>query len=223
MTRPVRITTVVIAFLIAVAIVISVFLYLIKYPATASAATGSTPGEYNVTMQTVGSLNYGEHSTWVSYMIQENGKWVHTTVLQVPANTLVHFTISQYDTGSPIRNPFMDQVQGTEGGTEILNGKPVKIVNDFSDNGIGHTFAIPSLGVSVPLPGVSENSTNFCDSPAPCSESFDHNTVQFTIRTPAAGIYPWQCFVPCAAGWPVGFGGPMSTFGYMGGYLKVVA
>jgi hypothetical protein len=222
MTRPVRITVVLVAFVAAVAAVIGVFLYLIKYPATVTSPS-SAPGEANVTLETVGALNYGEHATWVSYLAQENGQWLHTTVLKVPANSLVHFTITQYDTGSPIRNPFMDQVQGTVDGVEVLNGKPVKIVNDFSDNGIGHTFAIPSLGISVPLPGVSGDSTNFCDSPAPCPTTYDHNTIEFTIHTGAPGTYPWQCFVPCAAGWPIGFGGPMSTFGYMGGYLKVVA
>jgi hypothetical protein len=58
---------------------------------------------------------------------------------------------------------------------------------------------------------------------APCDSSFAHNTIQFTIKTPAAGLYPWQCFVPCGLGWPYGNGGGMSTLGYMGGFLKVVA
>ena len=42
------------------------------------------------------------------------------------------------------------------------------------------------------------------------------------IHTPGKGLYRWQCFVPCAAGFIQGFGGPMQTVGYMGGFLKVV-
>jgi len=50
-----------------------------------------------------------------------------------------------------------------------------------------------------------------------------HTTVIFTIRTGNAGTYRWQCFVPCAAGFILGFGGPMQSVGYMDGYLNVVA
>lgn len=196
------------------------FVYLISYPPTIAAA-GTTSD--NVTLQTVGAIGTGNHPTWVSYLAQQNGNWVHSTVIQVPANSDVHFKIYQYDSGSPLRNPFMDQVQGTTDGTETLNGVPVRIINDNADGGIGHTFAIPSLGVYVPLPGVPSTATNTCSTPAPCATTFDHNTVEFTIHTGAAGTYTWQCFVPCGLGYLVGNGGPMSTFGYMGGYLKVVA
>ncbi len=57
----------------------------------------------------------------------------------------------------------MDQVQGTVDGTEVVNGgAPVRIINDNTDNGIGHTFAIPTLGVSVPMPGIPSEATNVC-------------------------------------------------------------
>ena len=57
---------------------------------------------------------------------------------------------------------------------------------------------------------------------APCPLSTDHETVTFTFRTPGKGLYRWQCFVPCAAGFVYGFGGPMQTVGYMDGYVNVV-
>ena len=44
----------------------------------------------------------------------------------------------------------------------------------------------------------------------------------FTFRTGKPGHYRWQCFVPCAAGFLYGFGGPMQTIGYMDGFLNVV-
>ena len=42
------------------------------------------------------------------------------------------------------------------------------------------------------------------------------------IRTGKTGWIRWQCFVPCAAGFFTGFGGPMQTIGYMDGFLHVV-
>ncbi len=196
------------------------FAYLISYPSTVVAAATASD---TVVLQSVGAIGLGNHPTWVSYMAQENGNWVHSTVLTVPANSDVHFKIYQYDSGSPLRNPYMDQVAGTVGGTETLNGQVVRIVNDNADGGIGHTFAIPSLGVYVPMPGISSLQTNACSTPVPCATTFDHNTVEFTIHTGAPGTFTWQCFVPCGLGFLIGNGGPMSTFGYMGGYLKVVA
>jgi hypothetical protein len=222
MSRPMRATAVGVAFAVLAAAVIVIGIYFTSYPPTvAAAATGS--GEQDIHLQAVPALGYGPHPTYVSYLAEINGKWVHTTMFKLKANTLVHFTIDQYDTGSTLRNSFMDQVQGTVGGTEVLNGgTPVRIINDNTDNGIGHTFAVPTLGISVPMPGIPSAATNVC-SIAPCDSSFDHNTITFTIKTPAAGIYPWQCFVPCGLGWPYGNGGGMSTLGYMSGFLKVVA
>jgi hypothetical protein len=49
-----------------------------------------------------------------------------------------------------------------------------------------------------------------------------HRTITFTFRTGAPGHFRWQCFVPCAAGFIYGFGGPMQTIGYMDGFLNVV-
>ena len=84
-----------------------------------------------------------------------------------------------------------------------------------------HVFAIPAVGLSVPLEGVPDNAKNPCSN-APCPLSMDHETISFTFRTPAKGLYRWQCFVPCAAGFIQGFGGPMQTVGYMDGFIKTV-
>jgi hypothetical protein len=84
-----------------------------------------------------------------------------------------------------------------------------------------HTFAIPQLHLIVPLKGVADDAKNQCGF-APCPMSNAHNTITFTFRTPGKGHYRWQCFVPCAAGWIYGFGGPMQTLGYMDGFLNVV-
>jgi hypothetical protein len=99
-----------------------------------------------------------------------------------------------------------------------INGKSAQTI-DQAD--AAHTFAIPDLGVSVPLKGVSKDAKNQCTA-APCDTSMAHNTITFSFHTGAPGIYRWQCFVPCAAGNLFGNGGPMQTLGYMGGFLRVV-
>ncbi len=68
---------------------------------------------------------------------------------------------------------------------------------------------------------IADDAKNPCDN-APCPLSNDHHTITFTFRTPGKGLYRWQCFVPCAAGFIQGFGGPMQTVGYMDGFIKVV-
>ncbi len=222
MTKSGRTAIVLGAAVAAVGVVAGVAIYLVSYPPTvAAASTGSR--EANVTLQTVPAINLEPHPTWVSYLIKQGDTWVHSTMFQVPAYSLVHFTVYQFDTGSPLRNPFMNQVAGTVGGTENINGTDVSIFNGNVGDGTGHSFTIPALGTSVVFPGVAEDSKNPCDQPAPCPLSTDHNTITFTIRTGAPGTYVWQCFVPCAAGFPLGFGGPMSTLGYMNGFMKVVA
>jgi hypothetical protein len=127
--------------------------------------------------------------------------------------------VYQYDSGSALRNQQFGQVQGTIGGTATLNGKSFSVYNSNVGNGVGHTFAIPALNLSVPLVGVNANA-NLCGA-APCSTSSPHNVISFSFETPAAGNYNWQCFVPCGLGYLYGNGGPMSTQNYMGGILEV--
>ena len=55
--------------------------------------------------------------------------------------------------------------------------------------------------------------------PARCRRPI--RTITFTFKTHGPGHYRWQCFVPCAAGYQNGFGGPMQTVGWMDGYLNV--
>ena len=131
-------------------------------------------------------------------------------------------TVLQYDSGSPLRNQVWGQVEGTFGNSATLNGSSYSTYNANAGNGVGHTFTVPALGIDVPLVAVNSSSTNICGV-APCGTSFDHNTITFSFKTGKAGSFHWQCFVPCGLGWLYGNGGPMSTQGFMGGYLDVVA
>jgi hypothetical protein len=191
--------------------------YLMVRPPAVAAAGG--PPRAKLTLQTVASLGIGPHPDWVSYLVKDTqGHWRHSTVLDVPANSLVRVTILQYDTATGLRNPYWGGPRGIVGVMSV-DGKPTPTLDpDLAS----HTFAIPDLGVSVPLKGVADNAKNQC-SVAPCTLAEAHTTVVFTIRTGKAGTYRWQCFVPCAAGFILGFGGPMQSVGYMDGYLHVVA
>jgi hypothetical protein len=154
----------------------------------------------------------------VSYLVRSNGRWVRTTIFKVPANSIVHVTLYQFDTPTGLRNPFLSQVQGTIGGTATLDGKSFQAIEPEEAS---HTFAVPELGVFVPLAGVPEEAKHPCEE-GPCQLTSDHRTISFSFRMGKKGRYRWQCFVPCAAGFINGNGGPMQTLGYMDGFIDAV-
>jgi hypothetical protein len=226
MSRNGRLATVLGLFVVAVGLVVAAVAAFLTpgIPGGVVKFTNGAPGQpVSLTVQTVGAIGFGNHPTWVAYLVKApSGKWVHSTTWQLPANTVVHMTILQYDSGSPLRNQQWGQITGTIGKTMSLNGTTTSAYNSNTGNGVGHTFTVPALGIDIPLVGISGSSTKVC-SQAPCGTNFDHNTITFSFKTPGAGNYSWQCFVPCGLGYLFGNGGPMSTQGYMGGFLKVVA
>ncbi len=215
------------AVIVGIGIGLIVFLtaaFLRSSPPTVDFASNHQAGQpVSLTLETVGSIGYGAHPTWVSYLTlsPQTGQWVHTTLWDLPANTTINVTINQYDSGSPLRNQLLGLVQGTTGNVMMLNGKAVSLLNSNTGNGVGHTFSIPTLGINVPLEGVNGNAPNFCNA-APCTTEA-HNVVKFSFVTPGPGNYPWQCFLPCGLGYLYGNGGPMQSVGYMDGFLKVVS
>jgi hypothetical protein len=193
------------------------FAFVIYRPPTVAAAS-SASSSAQVVLQTVPAYGSDPTPDWVSYFVRDaQGKWVHSTFFSVPAHSMVNVTIYQFDSASGFRNPLWGQVRGTTGGTMTLNGQTTDQIN-ASD--AAHSFAIPDLGVSVPLKGIADNASNPC-SAGPCDLSFSHNTITFSFQTGAPGEYHWQCFVPCAAGFDMGWGGPMQTLGYMDGEMYV--
>jgi hypothetical protein len=193
-----------------------------SFPKPVAATSSGVPGSGSqLTLETVaavGSKYSPAHPDWVSYLVQSHGQWVRSTDFTLPANSVVQITIYQFDSPTGLRNPFLAQPQGTIGGTETIDGKPVNVINPEEAS---HTFAVPEMGVFVPLPGISEEAKNPCES-APCPLTDAHRTITFSFRTGKKGRYHWQCFVPCAAGSLTGNGGPMQTLGYMDGFLNVV-
>lgn len=195
--------------------------YLTTSPGDASATATQSSAGTQLSLAAVPAAALDDpHPTWVSYYAVDanGGNWRHATTYVLPANTLVHVTIYQFDSQTGLRNPFISQATGTVGGTFILDGKPTQAIGPDTAS---HIFAIPELGVSVPLEGIADSAKNPCSN-APCSLSNDHHTISFSFRTTGRGLYRWQCFVPCAAGFIHGFGGPMQAVGYMDGFIRVV-
>jgi hypothetical protein len=188
--------------------------YVGNKPPAVQAATVN--GQTTLTLQTVPSYGHSPHPDWVTYMVKNaQGKWIHSTIFNLPAHTLVHVTILNYDGASSLRNPFWALARGVTGYAVDGHQRSRIYYADAS-----HTFAVPDLGVSVPLVGVADSAPNPCGV-TPCSLAMSHHTMTFTFNTGKPGHYRWQCFVPCAAGFLNGFGGPMQTVGYMDGYLNV--
>ena len=197
-------------------VLLYLFDFLVVTPPALSAVVQN--GTAHLTLQTVPSYGNPPDPDWVSYLGRDpEGQWKHTTIYKVPAHTLVTVTIYQFDTATGLRNPFLAQVRGTRGGVATLNGKAFSVLDP---DDASHTFTVPDLGISVPLSGVADNAKNQC-SVAPCPLSDAHTTITFSFVSPGPGTYRWQCFVPCAAGFIFGNGGPMQTIGWMDGEIEV--
>lgn len=174
-------------------------------------------------IQTVAAVGpkLSRNPDWVSYLVKaQDGKWRRETVWNLPANATVHVTDYNFDGASGLRNPLYARMIGVDGNQVLLNGKPVTHIDPTLAS---HVFNVPGLGISVAFEGVADDAKNQCGF-APCALSTAHNTIKFTFHTPSTpGHFRWQCFVPCAAGWIDGWGGPMQTIGYMDGFLNISA
>ena len=207
----------------AIAALIAAYIVFLTHgptPFKPAVAQAGTQKSVNLTLQTVAAVGpkLAPNENWVSYLVQENGVWHRSTVWTLPANATVHVTLYNYDGQSGLRNPFLAQSRGLIGDAFTLNGKSMSSIDP---DAASHTFAIPDFNVIVPIFGVPDDAKNQCDF-APCDPSMAHETVKFSFKTGKKGHYRWQCFVPCAAGFLYGFGGPMQTIGYMDGFINVV-
>ena len=170
------------------------------------------------TVPTVGS-KLSQNPDWVSYLILTKSGWKRETVWNLPANATVHVIDYNFDGASGLRNPYLARPQGIVGDRVLIDGKPA---DHIDPNTASHTFAVPALGIIVAFPGVAATAKNQCGA-SPCTMAMAHTTTQFVFHTTTPGHFRWQCFVPCAAGWIFGNGGPMQTIGYMDGFLNVKA
>ena len=235
MSLPVRITALLVAF--AAVVVGAAFIvvhYIVASPPTVT--YNASGGVTNVVLQEDPQNNSSSKPDWVSYFVQDPNtkQWVHTTLFSVPAGTTVHMTVLGYDGCTPLRNNFWSQIQGTIGGTatvSVINNKgvatpirSVSAINSWAGCTVAHTFAIPSLGLFVPIasPNAYDSANNLCGV-SPCT-SGPHSVMTFNFKVPDHGAtFRWQCFIPCGGGFIDGNGGPMQTIGYMTGNMEVRA
>jgi hypothetical protein len=240
---PARVAALVVAFLAVVGGVIFVAFHIIgSQPTTENYIPYEKNGAVDVTLMTTPETTVSNKPDWVSYFIKNpvTGQFDHTTYFQVPANTKVNVTILGYDGCTPLRNPLWGQVSGVVGDAErvsyfnkgqVTPTQSVSTFDSWADCSVQHTFAIPGLGINVPVasPPTEEENNNLCAT-GPCAGNSDdtgnapHSVVTFSFTTPkTAGTFRWQCFVPCGGGYVDGNGGPMATPGYMMGQMEVQA
>lgn len=205
-----------------------------QYPIHAQAASASQ--HVNLTLQTFpqspDSLPQWEQEH--HYKILENHAipvenphldWVMygpSTNLVVPANSTVTMTIYQYDSGGSLLNNFYTNVRGTVGNTMTVDGKTL---SSIPADQVGHTFTIhgipsdkqPWLFVNVPLEKMSDDAVN-----AGTDNGLVPNPhkIVFTFKVGGPGHYVWNCEYPCGSYFN-GFGGAMSTNGFMNGTFTV--
>jgi hypothetical protein len=228
------------ALAVAVAVVVGLGIFVALYylgsqsslPTVHYAASG---GQVNVVLQEDPQNNSSSRPDWVSYYVQDpkTHQWVHTTLFSVPMNAKVNVTIYGYDGCTPLRNNYWSQVLGTAGGTVNVQqfnkekalgaARNVSLINSWAHCSVGHTFAIPSMGLFVPV-GSPNASATLCSS-SPCTPSSGPYTLEkFSFMSPShAGVWRWQCLIPCGGGFIDGNSGPMQTLGYMMGEMQVVS
>ena len=242
MSVPARAAALIVAFLLVVGAGIFVAYYFIGSATTQLQTVNYTAsgGVVNVTLQEDPSNNTATRPDWVSYYTQDptTKQWVHTTLFTVPASTRVNMTIYGFDGCTALRNNVFSGVLGTFGNTVTVQqfsknntalGAPLttSLINSWADCNVAHTFAIPGLGVFVPVasPNAQNSANNLCGTP-PCTPTSGgaYAVETFSFMTPRlAGSYRWQCLIPCGGGFINGNGGPMQTLGWMAGFMNVVS
>ena len=154
----------------------------------------------------------GAHPEWVSYGAVTN--------FEVPANSAITITVTNYDGGETLNNDFFGKIRGTIDGSAILNGKRITSV---APDHVGHTFTVHGMAngkdqlfFSVPMQAVPEEAMpeeGYTKTP---------NVTTFTVITGGPGEYVWNCEYPCGDGTIAKFGSAMSSMGYMSGHFNVV-
>jgi hypothetical protein len=238
---PARVAALTVAFLIVAALGVFTSLYYIGSATTQLTTVhySASGGQVDVVLQEDPQNDSATRPDWVTYYTQDpsNKNWVHTTLFSVPAHTKVNVTIYGYDGCTPLRNNYFSQVQGTIGGTvtvsqfnphgkEYVTNDTTSVINSWANCNVGHTFAIPALGIYVPVasPNAQDSANNLCGT-SPCTPSGNPYALEtFSFMSPSqTGAFRWQCLIPCGGGFVDGNGGPMQTLGWMAGFMYVVA
>ena len=242
MSVPARAAALTAAFLMVVGLGVFVGYYYIG-SATTQLQTihyAASGGQVNVVLQEDPGNDSATTPNWVTYYTWDPTakSWVHTTLFSVPANTKVNVTIYGFDGCTPLRNNYWSQVQGVLGNTVTVQqfsnkntplgpAQPESLIDSWAACNVAHTFAIPDLGLYVPVasPNATNSKKNLCSS-YPCTPTSGgaYALETFSFMSPSqTGSYRWQCLIPCGGGYINGNGGPMQTLGWMAGFMDVVS
>ena len=129
----------------------------------------------------------------------------------VPADTLLEFTVTNYDTGENPVTPLEATVNGTVGNCVYLNSTPTSLgpcVHAVPAGFVAHTFSFENgayAGFNVPIPSA-------INSP----EGGVGATATFFAYFNETGTFTWHCEAPCD---PYS----MVTSGFMTGTMTVIA
>ena len=124
----------------------------------------------------------------------------------VPAHTLLEFVITNYDNGVNPPPSKYTNVSGVNGNCIYLNASAAGLgacAHSLPGDQIVHTFTVPALNLSVPVPTAANTSAGASGS-----------QVIFFVTFDTPGSYTWQCMAPCDA-WS------MDAPGFMEGTLTV--
>jgi hypothetical protein len=224
--KPIGLILTVVIAVIAIGVVAFLF-HAETYTSPAGTLAATPAGSVTVNGQTLQHVKLA-FNTYPDSTGMVNGQPIHpggnpswpaygpTNQFQVPAHALVTVTVRQYDSGGSLNNPFFATVRGTVGGVARVNGKLVRSVDP--DN-VGHTFTVrgtpgtdPGFFLSVPLLAVGgDNQT----------DNGQYESITFSFVSGTKGLYAWNCEYPCGQS-IAGFGGVMSAYGFMSGFIHVV-
>lgn len=215
-------------FVLLVVVVLGATAFGVTYNFThATPKQQAVSGPYKLTL-VITTNNYYNNSAGQQpvYYVLNNGSLQSSAYIQLPADQKIQLTIINYDDGPayPLGQPdkttgaglaSLYNVTGTVGNVEkVINDTNVnstyngslsiaggQSVSNLAQYGVSHTFTVGQLGLNVPLPPSS--------------------TVVTSLYFTQQGTYQWQCEAPCGSG-PTGWGGAMSSAGWMMGTINVV-
>jgi len=195
--------------------------YIVAYlVVTPPVVAGTGPQGQTLTLQTVAALGFKPHVDWVSYLVKnQDGKWVHSTVLRVPANSTIDVTIYQFDTAYGAEEPLLGRATGSGRRDDQYRRK--------EPPGARSGSRFPYLRHSRPWGECSaQGRCGRCQEPVqrrPVQPWRSTHDDQVLLQDGQAGQVPLasaSCRVRPA--FCSGSGGPMQSIGYMDGYLEVV-
>ena len=125
-----RAATLLVAFLAVAGLVVFVVVHiLLAEPPTVDFTAGHAAGQpVSMTIMTDPVNDVSDHPDWVSYFVRspQTGKWIHSTIWQLPAHTRINVTAYEFDTCDPLRNQFNGLVTGTVGGVMSVSGEAAR-------------------------------------------------------------------------------------------------